>query len=142
MTQSGPGKSRCSWPSSNLTRYGGSPSGPRTSMISPCRSGAPTVLPWMRTLSPICACIVRTSYCFRLGLNMACGQSKLDEATRGPLGAHDRELAVDRRLVDALLEPTARHRRDRESGDRREEQSATEHREAADIADLERKAVG
>ena len=47
--------------SSNATRYGGPPSIPRTSRISPRRSGRSTVLPRMTIRSPIVACIALTS---------------------------------------------------------------------------------
>src|SRR3954451_16101119 len=49
-----------SWPSSHRTTYGGAPSAPRTSRISPSRRGEPTVLLSTTRWSPILACILLT----------------------------------------------------------------------------------
>src|SRR6478609_11642868 len=50
-----------SCPSSKRTRYGGCPPSPRTSMITPCRSVDPTVLPCTTMRSPWAASMAITS---------------------------------------------------------------------------------
>src|SRR4051794_29828450 len=54
MTKSGPGYTSVECPSSKRTKYGGPPSAPRASRISPCRSADSTVRPRMMIRSPGC----------------------------------------------------------------------------------------